>query len=109
MNVNQKQKKWLSICLSAFLLIGIYPPWNYVVYPTLGMENVETIRIIRAAGYHLIFTSPSLDRKVLGTLFGNNGTGIFEVEIDLTCLAIHLVIMLIVAALGTLIFKTDDS
>lgn len=58
--MNKKQKIVLWIGIAVILLIGAFPPWNYVCVRRQGIPIPKTsFHYIKDAGYHFLWSPPS--------------------------------------------------
>ncbi len=58
--MNKKQKIVLWIGIAVILLIGLFPPWNYVCVQRQSIILPRTsLHYIKDAGYHFLWSPPS--------------------------------------------------
>jgi len=57
--MNKKQKILLWIGIAVILLIGLFPPWNYVCVKYSVVDIAPRFHYIKDAGYHFLWNPPS--------------------------------------------------
>jgi hypothetical protein len=96
--MDRKQRKALVGGTIIIVLIGLFPPWNYIW--TIGSEGIGSVTTTRSAGYHPIWAPPRVEEEEVKRVFDAQ-YGVFGVQVDTTRLAIQLVVALL--AIGGLV------